>query len=233
MMQLTRQPAASILGAAARCECEGTGWRLIEGAGVRECQCRLDAKLERKLASIPTEYERLRLEEIRPNLHRHPKQAFFWRTIQAHPDRSYLICGRPGAGKSAAMWALYARAVEQRRPVAAISLAELVDEYKRAEISRIDEGVEPRIAPADLKTKRERWFVGIDDFHIGRPTRFTGEMVYRLLDAVYSYRHQLVITSQLDKRKLEERWAEAGEGYGGAILRRILEIADFSYLTLF
>jgi hypothetical protein len=54
-----------------------------------------------------------------------------------------------------------------------------------------------------------------------------------LLDAAYSYRHQLVITSQLDRRKLERHWAEAGDGYGQAIMRRVLEIDGAMYLTLF
>ena len=91
----------------------------------------------------------------------------------------------------------------------------------------------PELHPSKLQTRSDRWFVGIDDFHIGRPTRFAGEMIYRLLDAAYSYRHQLVVTAQLDRRKLEQHWAEAGVGYGQAIMRRVLEINGATYLTLF
>jgi len=58
-------------------------------------------------------------------------------------------------------------------------------------------------------------------------------MIHRLLDAAYSYRHQLVGAAQLDRRKLEQHWAEAGAGYGQAIMRRVSEINGATYLTLF
>jgi len=215
------------------CDCDGTGWNLVEGKGVRECLCRIQAWLAQKLDRIPPEYERLRLDRISPDLKRHPKQSFVWRTVKASPDHCYLICGRPGAGKSAVMWALYARAVEQNRPAVAMSLSELIEDFKRAETASYEDEYLPELHPSRLQTRSDRWFVGIDDFHIGRPTRFAGEMIYRLMDAAYSYRHQLVITSQLDRRRLEQRWAEAGEGYGGAIMRRVLEIEGAMYLTLF
>jgi len=214
-------------------ECRDLGWLSIEGSGVKECYCRIQAKIRRKLERIPPEYERLRIEKVMPDLKRHPGQAFIWRTVRAHPDRCYLICGRPGAGKSAVMWALYARAVEKNRPAVAMSLSELIEDYKRAETARYEDEYVPELHPSRLQTRTERWFVGIDDFHIGRPTRFAGEMIYRLLDAAYSYRHQFVITSQLDRHRLEQHWAEAGDGYGGAIMRRVLEIEGAMYLTFF
>src|SRR5215470_13007672 len=145
----------------------------------------------------------------------------------------YLLCGQPGAGKSAVMWALYARAAEQNRPAVAMSLSELIEDFRRAETASYGDEYLPELHPSKLQTRSDRWFVGIDDFHIGRPTRFAGEMIYRLLDAAYSYRHQLVVTSQLDRRKLERHWAEAGAGYGQAIMRRVSEINGATYLTLF
>jgi len=214
------------------CNCDGAGWLPVENKGVRECLCRIQTRLAQKLNRIPPEYEHLRLESISPDLKRHPKQAFIWRTVKAHPDRCYLICGRTGAGKSAVMWALYARAVEQNRPAVAMSLSELIEDYKRSETARYEDEYAPELHPSRLQTRSDRWFVGIDDFHIGRPTRFAGEMIYRLVDAAYSYRHQLVITSHLDQRKLERHWAEAGDGYGWAIMRRVLEIEGATYMTL-
>jgi hypothetical protein len=217
----------------ADCICDGTGWILIESKGVRECGCRIRDRITRKLNRVPPEYEQIRVEKIVPDIKRHPRQAILWQTVKAHPDHCYLISGRPGAGKSAALWALYARAVRLNRPAVAMSLSELIEGFKRAELARGEDDYQPELHPSELQTRSNRWFIGIDDFHIGRPTRFAGEMIYRLLDAAYSYRHQLVITSQLDKRRLEEHWAEAGEGYGGAILRRVMEIDGASYLTMF
>ena len=214
-------------------ECRGIGWIFIEGRGVKACRCRVQAVVDAQLARIPPEYEHLRLDGIKPAPARHRKQAPLWKAVRKNPDGCYLICGPSGAGKSALIWVLYRRAVERNRPAVAISLAELVEDYRRAEIARSENEYLPRLSPASLQTKSERWFVGLDDFHFGRPTRFAGEMIYRLLDAAYSYRHQLVVTSQLDRRRLEQHWAEAGEGYGRAIMRRVLEIEAAMYLTLF
>ena len=52
-------------------------------------------------------------------------------TVKKHPDLCYLLCGRPGSGKSAFMWALYAYAVEQNRPAIAISLPELIEDFRQ------------------------------------------------------------------------------------------------------
>jgi len=215
------------------CHCEGTGWILIEGKGVKECSCRILAKTIRKLKRIPPEYEHLRIESVTPDLNRHPRQSFVWQTVKKHPDLCYLLCGQPGAGKSAVLWALYARAAKQNRPAVAMSLSELIEDFRRAETANYGDEYLPELHPSKLQTRSDRWFVGIDDFHIGRPTRFAGEMIYRLLDAAYSYRHQLVVTAQLDRRKLEQQWAEAGACYGQAIMGRVSEIDGATYLTLF
>src|SRR5581483_7419547 len=115
------------------CHCQGTGWVVVEGKGAQECGCRIRAKIIRKLERIPPEYEHLRIESVAPDLKRHPKQAFVWQTVKRHPDRCYLLCGRSGVGKSAVMWALYAHAVEQYRPAVAMSLSELIEDFRRAE----------------------------------------------------------------------------------------------------
>jgi hypothetical protein len=234
MHQETIRPA-SLTGSTDNyvCHCEGTGWILIEGKGVKECDCRVRAKTIRKLERIPPEYEHLRIESVAPDLTRHPKQAFVWQMVKEHPDQCYLICGQPGSGKSAVMWVLYAYTVEQNRPAIAMSLSELIEDFRRAETTSYWDEYLPELHPSKLQTRSNRWFVGIDDFHIGHPTRFAGEMIYRLLDAAYSYRHQPVVTSQLDRRKLEQHWAEAGDGYSQAIMRRVSEINGATYLTLF
>jgi len=54
-----------------------------------------------------------------------------------------------------------------------------------------------------------------------------------MLDAIYSFQHQLIVTSQLDRHRLERYWAEAGEGYGAAIMRRVLEIKSSRCITMF
>jgi DNA replication protein DnaC len=214
-------------------ECHDLGWLFIDGHGVKECQCRVQTRIARRLERIAPEYECLHLEEITPDLNRHPQQALAWKTVRENPDGCYLICGRSGAGKTTILQALYARAVLLDRPAVAVSLANLIGDYRRAELAKYEDEYVPLITPTSLATRRDRWFVGLDDFHIGRPTRFAGEMIYRLLDNIYSYRHQLVVTSQVDKEKLEQHWGEAGAGYGAAIMRRVVEIDGAVCLSMF
>jgi hypothetical protein len=206
----------------------------MNGRRVKEPRCRIQARTTRKLSRIPPEYEHLRLESVAPDVTRHPGQPVVWRAVRSRPESSYPICGGSGAGKTAVLWGPYHNAVERRRPaVAFFSLAELLEDYKRAKTARHEDGYAPELHPSELQTRSGRWFVGIDDFHIGRPSRFAGEMIYRLVDAAYTYRRQLVITSQIDRGGIERRWAEAGAGYGEAILRRVLGPEGAGCLTLY
>jgi hypothetical protein len=58
----------------------------------------------------------------------------------------------------------------------AVSLANLLGDYRRAELAKYEDEYVPLISPASLATRSDRWFVGLDDFHFGRPTRFAGEV---------------------------------------------------------
>jgi hypothetical protein len=135
--------------------------------------------------------------------------------------------------KTTILQALYARAVLLDRPAVAVSLANLLGDYRRAELAKYEDEYVPLLSPESLETRSDRWFVGLDNFHFGRPTRFAGEMIYRLLENAYAYRHQLVVTSQVDKEKREQHWAEAGAGYGAAIMRRVSEIEGAVCLSMF
>lgn len=212
-------------------KCDDLGWDLTNALGVRECSCRVQARIRRKLRRVPPEYEGICLEEIMPDLKRHPEQAFVWETVKNNPDSCYLVCGRSGSGKTTILQSLYTRAILLDRPAVAISLVKLAEDYRQA--AKDKNGYELVLSPVSLETKRERWFVGLDDFHICRPTQFAGEMIFWLLDTVYSYRHQLVVTSQLDKNGLRRHWSKAGEGIGPAIMRRVLEIDGAIQLNMF
>jgi hypothetical protein len=210
-----------------------SGWIFGDWHGLKQCPCRIRSNIRRQLERIPPEYRHLHLENITPDRKRHPKQALVWRAVKENPDGCYLICGPSGAGKSAVMWALYRWAVLSSRPAVAMSLAELIEDYRQAEIAAYEDEYVPALPLSSLQAGDDRWFIGIDDFHIAKPTRFAGEATYRLLNAIYSYQHQLVVTSQCDKQGLQQHWNEAGEGRGIEIMRRVLEIKGATYLTMF
>lgn len=210
-----------------------SGWLYGDWHGLKECPCRTRGGINRQLDRIPLEYRDLRIEDIKPDRKRHPQQPMIWRAVKSNPGGCYLICGPSGAGKSAVMWALYRWATLSGRPAIAMSLADLIEDYRRAEIAPYEDDYVPALSLSNLQAGGARWFIGIDDFHLARATRFAGETTYRLMNMIYSNQHQLVITSRRDKDDLERHWDKAGEGRGVEIMRRVLEIKEATYLPMF
>jgi ABC-type multidrug transport system fused ATPase/permease subunit len=123
-------------------ECRDLGWLFIDGHGVKECMCRVQARIARRLERIAPECGGLRLEVVTPDLNRHPRQALIWKTVRNNPD-GHLICGRSGAGKTTILQALYSRAVLLDRPAVAVSLANLLGDYRRAELAKYEDEYVP------------------------------------------------------------------------------------------
>ena len=62
---------------------------------------------------------------------------------------------------------------------------------------------------------------------------FAGEMLFRLIDAAYSFDHQLIVTTNTTAEKLSAHWSENGDTYGASIVRRILEMEDGYEVSMF
>jgi hypothetical protein len=209
-------------------ECHDLGWVPINGRGAKKCQCRARARLEQ----IPPLYEGLRLEKLTPDLSRHPQQGMVLETVRNNPDACFLICGRTGAGKTTIMQSLHARAILLNRPAVAISLIKLVEDYRRAELARLEDPYVPALPPTSLETREARWLIGLDDFDSCEPTAFIAKKIFWLLDTVRSYRHQLIVVSQSNKNGLERHWGRAGK-LGPAIMERTLKLDGLIYLEMF
>jgi DNA replication protein DnaC len=182
----------------------------------------LEAKLRTRLLDhIPAEYRGFDLAAIQPDLRRHPDQASLIAALQADPAMSIFLAGRVGCGKSLFGWLLYKRAIESNRPAVAAPLAELMAEYRRYECGG---DKLPSVLSADLREDKRRWLIFLDEFDKARPTEFATEQLFLLLDAIYAGRHQLVVTSNIGKDELRERWSTASEQYGVSIMRRLLEL---------
>lgn len=194
--------------------------------GWDQCECVKSQNRRRKLERIPPEYRLLSLATIRPRPELHEKQDNLIPILQAEPHASYLLSGKNGCGKSLAGWLLYRKAVEDGRPVAAMPVASLLAEYRACErdATRL-----PSVHPEDLRqrsgeTLKDRWFIFLDEFDKARASEFAGEMLFLLMDAIYSYRHQLVVTTNLKTKDLQAHWARSGDTYGPSIMRRVLEL---------
>jgi len=169
------------------------------------------------------------LATVRPDLSRHAGQASLVDALRVNPDLSLLLAGKVGCGKSFFGWLLYKRAIELDRPAVALPLAELLGQFRRYECGSDQH---PAVTSETLRESR-RWLIFLDEFDKARPTEFAAEQLFLLMDAVYTYRHQLVITSNVGKDELRERWSQASEQYGVSIMRRVLELDGMARKEMF
>jgi DNA replication protein DnaC len=209
--------------------CSDTGWVVIADRGAKQCECLRTKQRVRLLDRIPPEYRGLDLETIRPDATRHPDQESLVNALRADPDMSLLLSGRVGCGKSLIGWLLYKRAIEADRPSVALPLAELLGQFRRYECGS---DTLPAVTSENLRDSR-RWFLFLDEFDKTRPTEFAGEQLFLLMDAIYTYRHQLVVTSNVGKDELRFKWSQASEQYGVSIMRRLLELNSVRYKEMF
>lgn len=202
---------------------------VVAGRGAKRCWCAKSQIQDRLLKRIPPEYRRFTLENILPDITRHEMQTVLLAAVKDDPAQSLLLSGRVGCGKSLVGWLLYRHAIEADRPVVALPLAELLAQFRRYECG----GELPVITAESLRSDKQRWFVFLDEFEKARPSEFACEQLFLLLDAIYTYRHQLVITANVDKDGLRAHWSQTSEQYGVSIMRRLLELDGITRVEMF
>lgn len=210
--------------------CSDTGWVIVEGRGAKHCECLKAKQRVRLLDRIPPEYRGLELATIEPDESRHSGQASLLAALKTDSDMSLLLAGKVGCGKSMIGWLLYKRAIEQDRPAVALPLAELLGQFRRYEC-----GSEtlPAITSESLRDGSRRWLIFLDEFDKARASEFAGEQLFLLMDAIYTYRHQLVVTSNITKDALRSHWSQSSEQYGVSIMRRLLELEGMAWKEMF
>jgi DNA replication protein DnaC len=220
------------------CElCNGTGVEAVPGKGARSCSaCTLPAQERSRsllLSKIPRRYSGARLDTLEANgLHKDQKRLVSF--VKTHPFENYYLCGDNDTGKTHILWALYANAVTSGRNVIVTKLVDWIESLK-AEFSRStpERAVERYARIADLRQSRYPFSIFLDDIDKARPTEYVAEVFFNLIDTIYNYQHQLVVTSQLDPEKsvkgrnsLIQHFEGRGETYDGryaiGIVRRIV-----------
>lgn len=220
--------------------CGDLGWIVEPGRGARACACREQKRVAERLAALNRRYARFAefdLYGLRPRTDLHPKQAALIPAAQADPGRSWLLFGGTGSGKTLLGYCLAKLAIEQGRPVVAVTLAELLEQY-RAQARGGDQL--PAIDAETLREGKGRHLIFIDEIDKARPTEFAAEKFFQLANAIYDTGQQVVVASNLDKAALVGHWerasgGESGEGsqYGAPILRRLAEVDGCAEANLF
>jgi DNA replication protein DnaC len=200
------------------------------GEGARRCECLRNRLRQRALDRIPTIYRRFTLENALADPARHPSQALVLAAMRKQPETSFAFFGANGCGKSLFGWLLYRKAIESNRYAVGMPLADLLQQFRAWEK---DPDKLPAITPGDLQQSNRRYLIFLDEVEKARPSEFSAEMLFRLVDAAYSYDHQLVIASNHRPEQLSAHWAANGETYGPSIVRRILEMENGIEVPMF
>lgn len=208
--------------------CNDTGYEFI-GDGVRPCVCLTRKRVERLLSVEWLQcYRRFDLAMIQPDPQRHWKQSALLDQLRREPERSYAFFGTNGIGKTLFAWLLYRYAVEDGRFAVAVKVKRLLDDFRAAEF---DPDHCPAITARTLIEAKSRWLVLLDDFGVASPSAYAGSQLYDLCDAIYTKGHQLVVTSHSTAESLQRHWSQAGDRYGAAIMRRVLEVEGMVQVT--
>jgi DNA replication protein DnaC len=189
------------------------------------CECRKKKRLEARLSVVPQEFLGLTLTALIPDAERHPDQPAAIKQIKENPEISYGICGTFGAGKSRLLWSLFQRAALECERVAAGTLDSFVTDHKNAiqASMRGDENYKLKLSIEELTQNHTKYAVFLDDIDKIKPTEYAGNIVFQMLDAIKSYGHQLVWTSNKTPEELRALFDRVDPDYGGAIQRRLTD----------
>lgn len=194
----------------------------------KKCGCVLENIRRKKLSVIPPKFEGVSLSSIKPDTGKHIKQAQYVPMIQNNPHGSYFLGGKFGTGKTMLMWALYREAVMRDRRTVVCTLSELLNEYKKA-INASKNNLEPfypRLVAEDLRQSHTKFSIFLDDVDKAMPTEYVAEQVFELANAIYDFRHQIVLTTNLSVPGLAAHFERADQRYGGAIVRRFVDNSE-------
>lgn len=201
---------------------------------VKKCECVFRKVRARKLEIIPEQFRSASLETLQADDSIHPKQAEYVKLLKSHPLDRFVISGDFGTGKTHFFWCLYREAVIRNRRTYANTLRGLIGEFQKAiEFSQAGERYFPPLDVSDLRQSQTPYSIFLDDIDKARATEYAAEQLFEIVNAVYEYGHQLVVTTNLSIDDLLEHFKGAdrkknddGFGrFGGAIVRRLFDNA--------
>lgn len=111
----------------------------------------------------------------------------------AEPTRNLVILGPVGTGKTYAAWAALRQPYLDGRAVKGIGVVDLLDGLRP---STEDDSTTTRLRGIDL--------LFLDDFGAERPSEWTAERIYALINHRWEHNRPVVVTSNLDPAGLRE-----------------------------
>jgi hypothetical protein len=220
-----------------RCSfCFGTGFEQLPPrqtehgnvyGGVKRCRCRSLGLYREVLKRIPAKFKRYgypRLERLKARSAAHPRQAQIIDAIARAPMDSYLFTGDHGTGKSHLAWALALNAFRQGRKFVECTLDQLFAQYRRWETQSQDKYGKvdkPLVIDEDLGRRDQLWTIYLDEVDAVSATEFACRKFFALLNAAEENNHQLLLTSNVSHRELQEIWSRVDVMWGRKIGKRM------------
>lgn len=191
----------------------------------KPCTCALEKRRQSLLSRIPPGFPVVEMAQLSPRADKHPNQAIAFQQILNHPGESLFLSGRPGCGKTTALYALYREAVMKDERVVVCTLTALLSEYHKViRDSKAGNNITtPRLIAEDLKQDHTKFNIFLDDIDKAKPTEYAAEQLFEILNAVVDFQHRLVVTTNLTLTQLVDHFDREDERFGKAIVRRIAE----------
>ena len=188
--------AESINIKAAPCpSCGGTGWELVEGKGVRQCQCKKTARPDLLLqqARIPNRFIHCALDNfelIQPSLHRALMNTK--KFVEEYPvvDVGLLYLGRCGVGKTHL-------AVAALKEIIKKGIAGMFYDFRDL-LKEIQDSYNPNTHTSELKILSpifEADVLVLDELGASKPTEWVQETITHIINKRYNDKKVTIFTS--------------------------------------
>jgi len=140
----------------------------------------------------------------------------------ANPFSSFVFGGDNDTGKTHMAYSLLVNACETGRTCVHIKLRDLLDEWgkeARGEAGKDGKAFRSTVRASDLA--RGQWSILLDEFDKTGVTEFRSAELYNFLDEIWRKGHQLIVTVNLRKDRVIEKWSRIDETYGASIAKRL------------
>jgi hypothetical protein len=208
--------------------CRDSGWIAKHNdtgkyLGMAPCVCRLEAKVN---SVLPPEYWGLSLQNF---VARSDPQETIIQAMRGNPKGNYFLAGKQGKGKTLLCYMLVREALLSGRKVTVCDLPTLIEQHQKS--ATLDSAPAPICTAESIRADRTQ-LVFFDEFDKLNLTSFTYRKVFELMQAIYSYRVQLLAASNLTSGELESFLVSREENYGLSITRRLFESQGMQEFTL-
>ena len=175
--------------------CGGTGWELVEGRGVRPCQCKKVVRADVLLAQarVPTRFSHCSLDNfelLQPSLHRALMNTK--KFVEEYPlvDVGLLYLGRCGVGKTHLAVAALKELIKKGIPSLFYDFRDLLKE--------IQDSYNPNTRTSELKILApvfEAEVLVLDELGASKPTEWVQETMTHVINKRYNEKKVTIFTS--------------------------------------